>query len=161
MLGLRCATSKAIPRGALRVLLVLHIQKHPAELQKFPKLSKTGLSLLNGLLTYDPEKRLTARQALKHPYFQELPLATLPHNMPYFPSAHDADANDDQHKRCDYLLTQSEPKEQKAYAALAWYNSQQQLHMWCRRVAVDAVEAQVVKRRRTQVDVDSAFANVF
>lgn len=31
----------------------------------------------------------------------------------------------------------------------------------CRRVAVDAVEAQGVKRRRTQVDVDSAFANVF
>ena len=71
---------------------------HPA-LQRFPKLSKTGLSLLNGLLTYDPDRRTTARQALKHPYFRELPLAMLPHNMPYFPSAHDADANDDQHKR--------------------------------------------------------------
>lgn len=80
---------------------VPHIRKHPAALQKFPKLSKTGLSLLNGLLTYDPDKRMTARQALKHPYFTELPLAMLPHNMPYFPSAHDTDANDDQHKRCD------------------------------------------------------------
>ena len=68
-------------------------------MQKFPKLSKTGLSLLNGLLTYDPDRRITARQALKHPYFRELPLATQPHNMPFFPSAHDADANDDQHKR--------------------------------------------------------------
>ena len=68
-------------------------------LQKFPKLSKTGLSMLNGLLTYDPERRLTARQALRHPYLSELPLAKLPQDMPYFPSAHDADATDDQHKR--------------------------------------------------------------
>ena len=67
--------------------------------QKFPKLSKSGLSLLNGLLTYDPERRLTARQALRHPYFSEFPLAKLPQDMPYFPSAHDAAANDDQHKR--------------------------------------------------------------
>lgn len=96
--------------------------------EKFPKLSKTGLSMLNGLLTYDPERRLTARQALRHPYLSELPLAKLPQDMPYFPSAHDADATDDQHKR---------------------------------RVAVDAVEAQGVKRRRTQLDVDSAFASVF
>ena len=28
-----------------------------------------GLSLLSALLTYDPEKRLTAAQALEHPYF--------------------------------------------------------------------------------------------
>ena len=30
-----------------------------------------------------------------------------------------------------------------------------------RRVAVDAVEAQGVKRRRTQLDVDSAYGSVF
>ncbi|DBA72217.1 TPA: hypothetical protein ACH3X2_010612 [Trebouxia sp. C0005] len=96
--------------------------------KEFPNLSTTGLSLLNGLLTYDPDKRLTARQALRHPYFNEPPLGKLPQDMPYFPSAHDADANDDQHKR---------------------------------RVAVDAVEAQGVKRRRTQLDCDSAFGSVF
>ena len=83
----------------MRDLIYFVAEVHPGALQKFPKLSKTGLSLLNGLLTYDPDRRMTARQALKHPYFKELPLATLPHNMPYFPSAHDADANDDQHKR--------------------------------------------------------------
>lgn len=68
-------------------------------MQTFPKLSKTGLSLLNGLLTYDPDKRLTARQALKHEYFSEAPFAKLPQDMPLFPSAHDADTNDPQHKK--------------------------------------------------------------
>ena len=28
-----------------------------------------GVELLNCLLTYDPEKRMTARQALRHPFF--------------------------------------------------------------------------------------------
>ena len=68
-------------------------------MQEFPKLSRTGLSLLNGLLTYDPGKRLTARQALRHPWFSEAPLAKSPQEMPFFPSAHDADANDDQHRK--------------------------------------------------------------
>lgn len=56
-------------------------------------MSVAGLSLLNQLLTYDPNKRATARQALKHSYFQEQPLPKIPANMPTFPSAHDADAH--------------------------------------------------------------------
>lgn len=71
----------------------------PTCMQEFPQLSKSGLSLLNGLLTYDPDKRLTARQAVKHDYFTEAPFPKLPQDMPVFPSAHDADANDDQHKK--------------------------------------------------------------
>lgn len=96
--------------------------------QEFPQLSKSGLSLLNGLLTYDPDKRLTARQAVKHDYFTEAPFPKLPQDMPVFPSAHDADANDDQHKK---------------------------------RLAVDVAESQGVKKRRSQLDVDKAFASVF
>jgi hypothetical protein len=38
-------------------------------LQEFPQLSDSGVELLNRLLTFDPEKRITARQALRHPYF--------------------------------------------------------------------------------------------
>lgn len=38
--------------------------------RQFPELSDAGLSLLNGLLTYDPDQRLTAHQALNSQYFQ-------------------------------------------------------------------------------------------
>lgn len=55
-------------------------------------MSAAGLALLNQLLTYDPEKRATARSALRHSYFREQPLPRSPANMPTFPSAHDMDA---------------------------------------------------------------------
>ncbi|PSC68206.1 cyclin-dependent kinase G-2-like isoform X1 [Micractinium conductrix] len=58
--------------------------------KEFPSLSDAGVDLLNRLLTYDPERRITARQALRHPYFSERPLPRLPEYMPTFPSAHDA-----------------------------------------------------------------------
>jgi serine/threonine protein kinase len=53
-------------------------------------LSETGLDLLNKLLTYDPAKRITARKALRHAWFYELPLPKRSEDMPSFPSAHDA-----------------------------------------------------------------------
>lgn len=59
--------------------------------QRFPRLSDEGLDLLNRLLTYDPERRLTARQALRHAYFSERPMPRQPAFMPTFPSAHDAE----------------------------------------------------------------------
>ncbi|KAG2438966.1 hypothetical protein HYH02_010758 [Chlamydomonas schloesseri] len=52
-------------------------------------LSEAGLALLNGLLTYDPARRITARQALRHDWFQEKPYPKQPGDMPTFPSSHD------------------------------------------------------------------------
>lgn len=44
--------------------------------ERFGKhLTPTGLSFLKGLLALDPYKRLTAMSAMKHPFFQEEPLA--------------------------------------------------------------------------------------
>lgn len=52
---------------------------------EFPNLGPEGLDLLNGLLTYCPEKRLTAREALAHEYFFVRPLPKSGPEMPSFP----------------------------------------------------------------------------
>ncbi|XP_059607946.1 serine/threonine-protein kinase PITSLRE [Phlebotomus argentipes] len=55
--------------------------------KKFAHLtSELGLSLLQGLLTYDPKQRLTAEQALKSHYFKELPLSIDPAMFPTWPA---------------------------------------------------------------------------
>jgi serine/threonine protein kinase len=41
----------------------------PAFRQKFPYITAAGIDLLSLLLTYDPERRITAEEALRHPYF--------------------------------------------------------------------------------------------
>ncbi|VDB84466.1 unnamed protein product [Peniophora sp. CBMAI 1063] len=54
---------------------------------RFPFMTTAGLDLLMSLLTYDPEQRITAEEALKHPYFQESPLPKHPDLFSSFPSA--------------------------------------------------------------------------
>ena len=38
--------------------------------QKFPYVTSAGLDLLSRLLAYDPETRISAEEALTHPYFR-------------------------------------------------------------------------------------------
>jgi serine/threonine protein kinase len=42
--------------------------------------------LIKKFLTYDPNKRITAYQALQHPYFTESPMPKSPDMMPTFPT---------------------------------------------------------------------------
>lgn len=49
---------------------------------KFPLLSDDGIEFLRGLLTMDPKKRLSARQALQHRYWTNLPRPTKNENLP-------------------------------------------------------------------------------
>jgi len=56
---------------------------------KFPHISDHTFDLLNKLLTYDPEKRLSALEALKHPFFTERPPPKDPALMPTWPSVHE------------------------------------------------------------------------
>lgn len=53
---------------------------------KFTNLTQAGLDLLSKLLTYDPAKRITAEQALKHHYFSESPAPKDPALFPTWPS---------------------------------------------------------------------------
>ncbi|XP_058731824.1 cyclin-dependent kinase G-2-like isoform X3 [Vicia villosa] len=56
-----------------------------------PVLSDSGFDLLNKLLTYDPEKRITADAALNHEWFCEVPLPKSKEFMPTFPAQHAQD----------------------------------------------------------------------
>ena len=49
-----------------------------------PWLSGEGYNLLKGMLTHNPEERMTAEQALVHPWFNEDPLPTPKSEMPVF-----------------------------------------------------------------------------
>lgn len=54
--------------------------------QRFGMLGEIGLSLLMGFLTYDPEKRIAAEEALNHAYFKEAPLPLDPAMFPTWPA---------------------------------------------------------------------------
>jgi serine/threonine protein kinase len=38
-----------------------------------PNIDEAGVDLLTSLLTYDPSHRITAQDARRHPYFQDIP----------------------------------------------------------------------------------------
>lgn len=48
----------------------------------FPGVSETALDLLRQMLCLNPAKRISAAQALEHPYFSALPLACEPSELP-------------------------------------------------------------------------------
>ncbi|KAL1539270.1 cyclin-dependent kinase [Salvia divinorum] len=56
-----------------------------------PVLSDAGFDLLNRLLTYDPDKRISAEEALNHEWFHEVPLPKSKEFMPTFPAHHAQD----------------------------------------------------------------------
>ena len=47
-------------------------------------LTDTGLDLLKRLFTLNPDKRISAEEALKHPWFNELPMVADQATMPKF-----------------------------------------------------------------------------
>ncbi|CAM9689233.1 unnamed protein product [Chrysoparadoxa australica] len=55
---------------------------------RLEKLSECGIRFLNGLLTYDPDRRLTAKQSIDHEYFNESPTPKETELMPTFRAIH-------------------------------------------------------------------------
>ncbi|KAF9436740.1 hypothetical protein BGZ76_003097 [Entomortierella beljakovae] len=53
---------------------------------RLPYLTENGLDLMSRMLTYDPLKRITAEEALQHPYFSEAPPPKHPSMFPTWPS---------------------------------------------------------------------------
>lgn len=58
-------------------------------------LTDTGFHLLTQLLCYNPNKRLSAADALRHPYFSESPLPQTIALMPTFPASNERQHTDD------------------------------------------------------------------
>ena len=50
------------------------------------KMGKSGFDLINRFLTYCPERRITAEEALKHEFFTETPLPVDPSMFPTWPA---------------------------------------------------------------------------
>ncbi|KYQ90248.1 putative protein serine/threonine kinase [Tieghemostelium lacteum] len=55
---------------------------------KFPHITDQTFNLLSSMLTFDPQKRITAKDALNHSYFTENPPPRDPLFMPRYPSSH-------------------------------------------------------------------------
>ncbi|XWS69202.1 hypothetical protein CRYUN_Cryun04dG0159300 [Craigia yunnanensis] len=72
-----------------------------------PVLSDAGFDLLNKLLTFDPEKRITAEAALNHEWFREVPLPKIKAFMPTFPAQHAQD------RRMRRMLKSPDPLEEQ------------------------------------------------
>ncbi|KRT79925.1 protein kinase [Oryctes borbonicus] len=53
---------------------------------RFSMLTELGLSMLGKFLTYDPQQRVTAEDAMKHAYFGEAPLPIDPAMFPTWPA---------------------------------------------------------------------------
>lgn len=68
-------------------------RKYPYNMlsDRFPRLSPSGLDILQALLTFRPKNRLTAREARFHAYFETSPLPASQDFMPTFPSFHEED----------------------------------------------------------------------
>jgi len=60
--------------------------------ERFKNFNPLAVDLLKKLLTLDPKKRITAKEALTHDYFWTPPQPALPENLPKYPSSHELDA---------------------------------------------------------------------
>ena len=68
-----------------KVIEKIPVQPHNRLCERMKTLGPVGLDFLGSLLAYDPQKRLTVKEALSHPYFREQPHPKDLSMMPTFP----------------------------------------------------------------------------
>ena len=72
----------------LAALEALRPQPYNNLLNRVTTLTNMGYEFLNAMLTYDPERRITAARALRHPFFREVPAPADKTMMPTFSDTH-------------------------------------------------------------------------
>lgn len=91
---------------------------------KFPKvaieendmyLSDLGLDLLQKMLTYDPDKRISAKDALNHPWFKEFPYACAPNRMPKLMATNDVERVHSKKRRIKSLDKEQQRQREEMY----------------------------------------------
>ncbi|KAJ6977680.1 hypothetical protein NC653_029547 [Populus alba x Populus x berolinensis] len=88
-----------------------------------PVLSDSGFDLLNSLLTYDPEKRITADDALNHPWFNEVPLSKSKEFMPTFPPQYAKNRPNQRTMKCLDSRSNGEGKQYRVLSGTYWWIS--------------------------------------
>lgn len=89
----------------------------PGNLKKYFRgeklLSETGFDFLKGMLEMDPSNRMTASEALNHPWFSEHPKAVPYDQLPTFPAKSELNApppRRTQQNRLEALLAEEDPE---------------------------------------------------
>ena len=89
-------------------------------------LSDLGLDLMLKMMTYDPAKRITAEEALKHPWFQEEPRPERIEDMPSFPSLNEMSREQLRKKRKKSLDEDQRKQREEMYEKDERYQKQLQ-----------------------------------
>ncbi|CAI2367354.1 unnamed protein product [Moneuplotes crassus] len=91
---------------------------------KFPKmaleendmyLSDLGLDLMLKMLTYDPDKRISAKDALNHPWFKEYPKGCEPSRMPKLMATNDVPRDHSKKRRMKSLDKEQQRQREEMY----------------------------------------------
>eukprot|EP00794_Sanderia_malayensis_P020551 gene20551-22573_t len=105
----------------------MNFANHPYNVlrQKFgTSLTDKGFNLLNRLLTYDPDKRITAEASLEHEYFKESPMPVDPSMFPTWPAKSELG-----HKARKHMASPKAPEGGDAASKVANEDSNSGFHM--------------------------------
>jgi len=87
---------EALPLVESGVVSLTH-KWQPGDIQsRFRAKGDSSLCFLKELLMYEPKSRISAQQALLHPFFKTRPYPQIPDFMPTWPTSHDRNISENQ-----------------------------------------------------------------